>query len=107
MGLYDNVTKKYSNGVTINLFVTTETKKCIFPAGFNKWRNRINVKVCAKAKDNQANLEVVKIVAEFFNKPIENVYILSGKKTNEKTVYIRDISENKVFQKLKESLNGL
>jgi len=40
-------------------------------------------------------------------KPIKNVYILSGKKSKEKTVFIEDISKNIVYKKLKESLNGL
>ena len=107
MDLFDNITKKHGNGVTINLFVTPEAEKYIFPSGLNKWRKRIEIKVCAKAKDNLANLEVVKIVAEFFKSPIKNVYILSGKKTREKTVLIEDISENTALQMLKESLNGL
>jgi len=107
MGLYDDVTKKHGSGVTINLFVTPDAKKCVFPAGFNKWRKRIEVKVCSRAKDNLANLEVVKIVAEFFKKPIKNVCIVSGKKTREKTVLIKDVSENTAVKKLKESLNGL
>ena len=107
MELFDNIIKKHSNGATIDLFVTADSKKCVFPAGFNKWRKRIDVKVSAKAKDNQANIEVVKIIAEFFNKPVKNVYITSGKKTREKTVLIKDVSANTAAKKLKESFNGL
>ena len=107
MELFDNIIKKHSNGTTIDLFVTADSKKCVFPAGFNKWRKRIDVKVSAKAKDNQANIEVVKIIAEFFNKPVKNVYITSGKKTREKTVLIKDASANTAAKKLKESFNGL
>jgi len=103
----EDIIKKHRNGVTIDLFVTPDSKKCVFPAGFNKWRKKIDVKVCAKAKDNLANLEVVKIVAEFFNKPIKNVYIISGNKTREKTVLIKDVSANTSAKKLKEALNGL
>ncbi len=107
MELFDSIIKKHSKGTTINLFVTAESKKCVFPAGINKWRKRIDVKVSAKAKNNQANLEIIKIIAEFFNKPIKNVYITSGKKTKEKTVLIKDIPANTATKKLKESLNGL
>jgi hypothetical protein len=107
MDLYEDITKKHSKGITIDLFVTAGSKKCVFPAGFNKWRKRIDVKVSTKAKDNLANLEVVKIVAEFFDKPIKNVYIISGKKTKEKTVLIKDVSANTIVKKLKEALNGL
>jgi len=107
MDLSDDIIKKYRDGLTIDLFVKPDAKKCIFPAGFNKWRKRINIKVCAKAKDNQANLEVVKIISEFFTIPVKNVYIISSKKTKEKTVYIKNISKIKAVKKLKESLNGL
>jgi len=107
MDSYDYFLKKHENGVKINLFVTPNSEKCKFPAGFNKWRKRIEINVCAGAKKNLANLEVVKIISEFFNKPSKNVCILSGSRTREKTVLINDISENTVFKKLKESLDGL
>ena len=107
MDLFEGIIKKHGSGVTINLFVTPNSEISEFPADVNKWRKRIEIKVCAKAKDNQANLEVIKIVAGFFKKPIKNVYILSGKKSKEKTVLIEDISENNAFQKLRGSLNGL
>jgi len=103
----EDIIRKHSNGTTIDLFVIVDSKKSIFPAGLNKWRKRIDVKVSAKAKDNQANLEVVKIIAEFFNKPTKNVSIISGKKSKQKTVLIKNLSANTVTKKLKELLNGL
>lgn len=106
MSKYDDIIKKYNNGVTINLFVTSDSKKSVFPAGFNIWRKRIDIKVCAKAKDNLANLEVIKIIAKFFKKTIKNVYIISGNKNREKTVLIKDVSKDRVVKKLMESLNG-
>lgn len=107
MDLFDDIIKKHGSGITINLFVTPDAERCVFLAGFNKWRKRIEIKVCAMAKDNQANLEVINIVADFFKKPIKNVNIVSGKKTKEKTILIEDISKNTAHQMLKESLNGL
>jgi len=107
MDLPDNIIKKYGSGVTIDLFVTPNADKCLFPAGFNKWRKRIEIKVCSNAKDNNANLEVIMVIAEFFNKQVKDVYILSGMKTREKTVLIEDISEKTASRRLRESLNGL
>ena len=107
MVLFDDIIKKYGSGVKINIFVTPDAEKCVFPAGYNKWRKRMEIKVCSKAKDNQANSDVAQIIAEFFNKPIKNVNIISGKKTRKKTVLINNISEKIAFQMLKESLNGL
>ena len=107
MDKYNVVTKKHRNGTILNLFVTPNAKKCVFPAGFNKWRKSIEIKVCANAKENMANLEVIKIVADFFKTQINNVYIITGKKSREKTILIKEISVNDVIKMLKESLNGL
>jgi hypothetical protein len=107
MVLSDELLKKHGSGITINLFVTPNSEKSIFPAGFNKWRDRIEIYVCSKAKDNRANLEVIKLIADFFNKQVKDVYVLTGKKTREKTILIDDISEKTASRRLKESLNGL
>jgi len=107
MDKYNVALKKHRNGVIINLFVTPNAKKSVFPAGFNKWRKSIEIKVCANAKDNQANLETIKIVADFFKTPINNIYILSGKKRRQKTILIKENSVDDVIKMLKESLNGL
>jgi uncharacterized protein (TIGR00251 family) len=107
MDLFEGIIKKHGSGVTINLFVTPSSDINKFPADVNKWRKRIDIKVCAKAKDNLANMEVIRLIADFFNKPIKNVFVLTGKKTREKTILIENISENKVSKRLKESINGL
>jgi uncharacterized protein (TIGR00251 family) len=107
MDKYNVVTKKHRKGATINLFVTPNAKKSVFPTGLNKWRKSIEIKVCANAKENQANLQTIKIVADFFKTPINNVYIISGKKNRQKTILIKGLSVNNVIKMLKESLNGL
>ena len=107
MVLSDEVLKKHGSGVTINLFVTPNSEKSKFPAGFNKWRNKIEINVCSKAKDNLANIEVIRMIADFFNKQVKYVYVLTGKKSREKTVLIEDISEKTVSRRLKELVDGL
>ena len=79
MDLFEGIIKKHGSGVAINLFVTPNAEKYMFPAGLNKWRKRIEIKVCSKAKDNLANIEVIRIIAEFFNKQVKDVYMLTGK----------------------------
>jgi uncharacterized protein (TIGR00251 family) len=107
MVLPDEVLKKHGSGIAINLFVTPNSEKSKFPAGFNKWRNRIEINVCSKAKDNLANMEVIRIIADFFNKQVKDVYVLKGKRTREKTILIENISENTASKRLKELLDGL
>ncbi len=104
---YEIIVKKYQDGAIFNLFITTEAKSEIFPAGYNKWRRCIEMKVCAPAKGNQANKDIIKTIANYFDKPVSNVFILSGSKKREKTIFVKDISINKVLDRLKESLDGL
>ena len=101
------IVKKHQDGATINLFVTPGARSIIFPAGYNKWRGCVEIKVSSLAKDNKANKEVIKTVANFVNKPVENVYVVSGSKNRSKTILIKGISPDVVSEKLEESLNGL
>ncbi len=94
-------------GTYIELSVTPDSKKSLFPAGFNKWRKKIDINVSSPAKDNQANKEILMTLATFFNKNIEDIYIVNGKKNKNKTVLIKDISFDTAVKKLQESINGL
>ena len=107
MGDLGDSVRKHQDGAILNLFVTTDANNNIFPAGYNKWRKRVEIKVSSHPKDNKANRDVIKTSAEFFNIPVENVLVVSGKKSRAKTVLIKDISSRNVVKKLKESLNGL
>jgi len=107
MDLFEGIIKKHGSGVTINLFVSPNSEESKFPVGLNKWRNRIEINLCSKAKDNQANIELIRMISDFFNKQVKDVFVLTGKKTREKTILIENISENSVSKRLKESLNGL
>jgi hypothetical protein len=101
------IIKKYQDGATIPLFVTPNCRSCIFPAGFNEWKNRIKIKVKAKAQDNKANKDVLKTIAEYFNTKLKNVYIVSGEKSKEKTVFVKGGSVEFISNKLMESINGI
>ena len=99
--------KKHRYGASIDLFVTPRADRVVFPAGYNQWRRRIEIKVHSDAKENKANKEVIKIVAEHLNSPVKNVSIVSGEKNRDKTLLIKDTSVDAVVKRLKESMNGL
>ena len=69
--------KKHRDGVTLDLFVTPKTDSVVFPAGYNRWRKRAEIKVCSQAKENRANKEVVKTVAEYFHISVRDVMSIS------------------------------
>ena len=105
-GLTDAI-KNHRDGAVLHLFVTTGAKNLVFPAGYNTWRKCLEIKVCSEAKENKANKDVIKTVAKYFDKPVTNVYIISGEKSREKTLLVKGVSIEGVTKKLKESLDGL
>ncbi|MBN2066669.1 MAG: YggU family protein [Candidatus Thermoplasmatota archaeon] len=102
----DAVTQQ-DDGVHLNLFVTSGAKTTKFPAGFNSWRRRIEIKVEPPAKDNKANAEVLTTIASFFGVPERKVFIIQGEKRRTKTILLKEVSGTLVTQKLRESLHGL
>jgi uncharacterized protein (TIGR00251 family) len=107
MGLLGEIIKKHQDGAILNLFVTPEARTIIFPAGVNKWRKCLEIKVKSPAVDNRANKDVIKTVADFFEKPVNDVFVVSGGKKREKSVLVKGVSIDFVSEKLKESLDGL
>ncbi len=103
----DKIIKKYQDGAILNLFVTSGSQKIVFPAGINNWRKCIEIRVSAPAKNNKANKEVIKTIADFFEKSIHDVFVLTGFKNPKKTIFIKGITVNFVSDRLKESLNEL
>ena len=107
MALLEEIIKKHQNGTVLSVFVTSEARNVVFPAGVNKWRKCLEIKVKSPAVDNKANKDVVKTIADFFKKSVNDVFVVSGSKKREKSVLVKGVSIYFVSQKLKESLDGL
>jgi len=99
-----NSVKRYQDGVSIDLFVTPDASTSIFPAGYNEFRKRIEIKVNSPAKDNKANLEVLKKVSDFFDKPLLDVFVVTGAKSKEKTIFIKGMPPKNAVKKIQEHL---
>ena len=107
MSKIEDSIKKHRDGALLDIFVTSGANAVVFPAGYNPWRKRVEIKVRSEAKDNKANMEVIKTVAEYFHKPTRNVLITSGGKKREKTLFVEDILVDDIVKKLRKSLDGL
>jgi uncharacterized protein (TIGR00251 family) len=107
MGLLEKIIKKHQDGAILNLFVTPESRTVVFPAGINEWRKSLEIKVRSPAVDNKANKDVIKTVADFFEKPVNDIFIIAGSKKREKSVLVKGVSIDFVSEKLKESLDEL
>ena len=93
--------------ILIKIHVIPGSSQSLFPSGYNTWRQCIEVKVKALAKENKANSEVIEIIAKYFNISVKNIHIVSGKKEREKTVAIKNIQKRDVCRKIEDSLHGL
>jgi len=103
----DEMVKNHDEGAILNLLVTTGVKDAVFPAGLNDWRKCIEIRVSAPAKDNKANKEVIKTIADFFEKPVKDVFVVSGIKNNKKSVYVKGLTVDFALGRLRESMDGL
>ena len=99
------IIRKHGNGATLDLFITPNSKKNIFPAGINNWRKRIEIRILSPAQENKANKELIKTIANFFDKPISDIYIIQGQKNREKTILIKGVTVEYLTKKLKGSID--
>ena len=102
-----NSVKRYQDGVSIDLFVTPDASTSIFPAGYNEFRKRIEIKVNSPAKDNKANLEVLKKVSDFFDKPLLDVFVVTGAKMLLDflhSIFIKGMPPKNAVKKIQEHL---
>lgn len=103
----DKFIEKHEDGAILNLSIKPDCTSIVFPAGFNKWRNRVEMQVKSPAKNNQANKDVIKTLSTFFETPLNSIYVVSGAKKRNKTILIKGVTPKFVTSKLRESSDGL
>ena len=106
MGKIEKTIKKHQEGAVLNLFVNADAHTIKFPAGVNDWRKCIEIDVKAPAKDNKANKEVIKTVANYFETPVNDVFVVSGAKNQKKSVLVKGVTVDFVSDRLRETLDG-
>ena len=97
--------KQSPQGVLICLHVVPGSSQVVFPAGYNQWRNCIEIKVKSEAKDNKANTEVIETIAAYFQISLKDVSLVNGQKNREKTIGLKKVPFEAVWKRLKESLH--
>jgi len=103
----EKIVRKHQDGAIFNLSVKPNSESIVFPAGLNKWRNSIEMKVSSPAKDNKANKDVLVTIANFFDKPVNNVYMISGTKKKNKTILIKGATTKYITGRLRDYVDGL
>ena len=106
MTSFKEAIKKSSQGVLLSVHVIPGSSQILFPNTYNQWRKTIEVKIRSEPKDNKANTELRETIACFFQLSIQNVILIRGEKSREKTVCLKKISIEQVNEKLKEYFHG-
>lgn len=95
------------NGIVISIHVSPNKNRCSFPAGYDEWRESIEMHVKGAAHHNQANHELVSLLSSFFDIPKQNIVIFSGKTSREKRVEITSVSRKEALERLRGAFNEL
>lgn len=103
---FSEAIKQSSQGVVLCLHVTTGSSQTVFPEKYDHWRKAFEIKVQSKPKDNKANAEVLETISCFFQLSPKDVVLISGLKSREKTVCLKNIPVEKVHEKLKGFFHG-
>lgn len=90
--------KKAENGILVDIEVSPKSKNFEI-AGYNKWRERIEVKIKSPPLKGKANHELVK---GFSNLTKCQVEIVAGLKSQHKTLKIYNITKKELLLIIKE-----
>ena len=94
-------------GCFIHLHVIPNSDTTLFPGYYHPWRHTIDIHINSPAKDNQANNEIIELLSQLFKLPKNNITIIKGKKSRQKTIHLKNISINKAKKILEAHINGL
>ncbi len=106
MTSFSDAIKQSNQGVTLCLHVIPGSSQTVFPERYNQWRKAFEIKVRSEAKDNKANVEILETLAGFFQLSPQDVVLISGMKSREKTVCLKKITVKKVHEKLERFFHG-
>jgi hypothetical protein len=92
--------RKAKDGILLDIEVKPNSPKSIFPSGYDEWRNRFRVTTRSLPERGKANEEIVRLIANFFSIDEKRVSISFGKKSRNKTIFLKGIDENEAMEKL-------
>jgi len=104
---FEKSVQETKKGIVISIHVSPGRKKHGFPAGYDEWRESIEMHVKGAAHHNEANRELVSLLSSFFDIPKQNIVILSGKTSREKRVEIASVSKKEALERLRGAFNEL
>lgn len=88
--------KESGEGILVDIEVSPKSGKFEI-AGYNEWREAIEVKIKAVPQKGKANKEIIKEFSKLTKNPVE---IVSGHKSHRKTIKIYNMNKNEFLKVL-------
>ena len=95
--LFMKAVKQIEDGVLVDIEVSPRSKKFEI-AGYNQWREKIEIKIKSPPLKGRANQEIVKEFSNLTKAPVE---IVSGLKSQHKTLKVYAVSKANFLDILK------
>ena len=81
--------KERDNGALLHLRVKTGCNESHFPAGYNPWRQAIEIEICSAPQKGQANREIIDILKYFFKLDVADIRLIYGATSTEKGIWVK------------------
>jgi hypothetical protein len=91
-------------GILLDIEVKPNSPKSIFPSSYDEWRNRFRATTVSPPERGKANEEIIRLIANFFAINKKRVSISFGKKSRNKTIFLKGIDENDAIEKLERKV---
>jgi len=102
--LHSNSIRTVEDSVFLDLDVTPNSAQPGLK-GYNRWRDRLIIKLRSRARKGQANTELIMLLSTILNIDIKQLSIIKGEHTAQKTVELIGLDRTQVINRIIGALN--
>lgn len=95
----ESAVRESPRGVLLDVVVTPNARRSEV-RGIDPWRHAVRVHVGAKAREGEANAELLRFIAERLEVSVGSVRILAGHTSRRKTLAVAGVSRERVLLRL-------
>ena len=101
---HSNSIRTGQDGVYLDLEVTPNSAQPGIK-GYNRWRDRIMIKVRSHARKGQANSELLMLLSDILELEVKQLNIIKGEHSAQKTVELLGVDRESVIESIIEALD--
>lgn len=97
--------KGTEDGVIIDFYIVTGVKTTKIISGYNTWRKRFEARLSQDPISGKANKEFVGKLAELFGVPLNDISIISGLKSKQKTIKVSGLKKEDIEKIIRSEMS--